>query len=121
VEREQVEAAVDGVDEADLVCQGVQGADTAAAEAAGAVGDLVVEVPGSEHRTAAVEDVSFVEAACDASLAVGQLLAYLGFHSKSLWAWTGGMGCTTMKPQKSPGDFDFFRILARQQAETSLV
>jgi hypothetical protein len=121
VEREQVEAAVDGVDEADLVCQGVQGSNAAAAEAAGAVGDLVVDVPGSEHRTLAVEDVGFAEAAGDAALAVGQLLAYLSFHSKSLWAWTGDMACTTMKPQKSPGDFDFFRILARRETETSLV
>jgi hypothetical protein len=80
-----------------------------------------VDVAGGEHGTAAVGDVRFVEAARDASLAAGELLAYLRFHSKSLWAWTGVMGCTTMKPRKSPGDFDFFRILAHREAEASLV
>jgi len=86
VELEEVQAAVDGVDEADLAGEGVEGADTAAAEAAGAVSDLVVDGAGGEHRTAAVRDVGFVEAAGAAALAVGQLLSYLSFHSKSLCA-----------------------------------
>jgi hypothetical protein len=86
VELEQVEVAVDGVDEADLARQGVKGTDAAAADAAGAVGDLVVDVTGGEHRTLAVGHIGLVEAARDAPLAVGQLLAYLRFHSKSLWA-----------------------------------
>src|SRR5262249_61459986 len=40
VEREQMEAAVDGVDEADLTRQGVQGAETAAGQAAAEGGGL---------------------------------------------------------------------------------
>ena len=44
VEFEQVQAAVDGLDQADLASQSVEGTDAAAAQAAGAVGDLVVEV-----------------------------------------------------------------------------
>src|SRR5262249_35899306 len=89
VELEQVQATGDGLDEAQLACQGVQGGDAGAAEAAGAVGDLVMNSAGRKHGTAAVGDVGFVKAAREAALAVGQLLAYLGFHSKSLWAWTG--------------------------------
>src|SRR3954471_6363872 len=42
-------------------------------------------------------------------------------HSKSLGAWTGCWSAQTMKPRKTPRDFDFFRILARPEAETSLV
>jgi hypothetical protein len=86
VELEQVQVPIEGVDEADLAGEGVEGADTAAADAPGAVGDLVVDVAGGEHGAAAVRDAGFVEAAFEAALAVGQLLAYLGFHSKSLGA-----------------------------------
>ena len=84
MELEQVQAVVDGVDEADPACQGVQSADAAAADGAGAVGDLVADVGGGEHRPSAAVHVGFVEAAPDAALAVGQLSAYLGFHLKSL-------------------------------------
>jgi hypothetical protein len=89
VELEQVELVVDGVDKANLACQRVQSADATTADATGTVGDLVVDIAGGEHGTLAAGDVGCVEAACDAPLAVGQLLAYLGFHSKSLWAKPG--------------------------------
>jgi hypothetical protein len=68
-----------------------------------------------------VGDVGFVEAALNAALAVGQLPAYLRFHSKSLAAWTGVLVYTTMKPRKTPGDFEFFRIAAHTEPGTSLV
>src|SRR5262249_51636324 len=84
--RGQVRVAMEGGDEADVAGEGVEGADAAAADAAGAVGDLIVDVAGGEHRAAAVGDVGCVEPAGEASLAVSQLLAYLGFHSKSLCA-----------------------------------
>ena len=84
MELEQVQAAVDGVDEAELAGQGVDGADAAVADAAGAVGDLVVDVAGGEHGLVAAAQVGLVEAAFDPALAVGQLPAYLGVHSKSL-------------------------------------
>src|SRR5262249_32975149 len=99
--------AIDGVDEADLASEGVEGAETAAAEAAGAVGDLVADGAGGEHGTLAVGDIGSVEAALQAPLAVGQLLAYLGFHSKSLGGGRGGMAWTTMKPRKSRGISSF--------------
>jgi hypothetical protein len=116
----QVRAAADAFDEANLASQGVQGAG-AAADAAGALGHLAVDVAGGKHGAVAIKDVGFVEPALDALLAVGQWLAYLSFHAKSLCARTGIMAGTTMKPRKKPGNFDFFRILARLKAETSLV
>jgi hypothetical protein len=45
-----------------------------------------VDVSGGKHGTLTAGHVGFVEAALDAPLAVGQLLAYLRFHSKSLGA-----------------------------------
>jgi hypothetical protein len=120
VELEQVQATVDGLDEADLACQGVQGPNAAAAEAAGAVGDLVVDGAGGEHGLSAVRDVGLVQAAFNAALAVGQLLAYLAFHSESLGEGTGCWSAQTMKPRKTPRDFDFFSMLVRPKAETSL-
>ncbi len=45
---EQVQVVVDGVDEADASGQQVDGADAAVGQAAGAVGDLVMDVGGGE-------------------------------------------------------------------------
>jgi hypothetical protein len=45
-----------------------------------------VDVAGGEGGTAAAVQLRLVEATLDLPLAVGQLLAYLGFHSKSLRA-----------------------------------
>ena len=84
VEFEEVQAVVNGVDETDPAHQGVEGADAAAADRAGAVGDLVVDVGGGEHGPSAAVHVGPVETALDAALAVGQLSSYPGFHLKSL-------------------------------------
>jgi hypothetical protein len=89
VELQQVQVAVDGVDEADLTGQGMNGADAAAADAAGPVGDLVVDVRGGEHGAVTRLGGGLVEAALDAALAVSQLASYLGLHLKSLRASTG--------------------------------
>jgi hypothetical protein len=42
-----------------------------------------MDVAGGEHRPRAAVMVPLVEAAPDAALALVQLAAYLGFHSKS--------------------------------------
>jgi hypothetical protein len=85
VELQQVQAVVDGVDEAHVARQGVQGADAAAADGAGAVGDLIVDVGGGKHRPSAAVHIGLVETAPDPALAAVQLPAYLWFHLKSLW------------------------------------
>ena len=63
------------------------GTDLLCAAAAGQCFDIVLWASAclcGEHGTLAVQDVGFVEATFDAALAVGQLLAYLRLHSKSL-------------------------------------
>ena len=84
VDLEQVQAAVDGVDEAELAGQQVDGADAAVADAAAALGDFVVDVAGGEHGLGTAAQVALVEAVLDAALAAGQFLSYAGVHSKSL-------------------------------------
>ena len=51
---EQVETSVDGLDEAELVGEGMHGADATVADAAGALGDLVVDVASCHHGLFAV-------------------------------------------------------------------
>src|SRR5450755_2475220 len=80
---EQVQAVVDGIDQADLSGQGVDDADAAVDEPAAAVGDFVPDVAGGEHRPGAIAEFGGVEAALDAPLAVGQSAGYGSFHSKS--------------------------------------
>src|SRR5262245_5224020 len=74
---------VDGIDQAGVAGQGVHRADAAVGDAAITVADLVVEVARGEHRPLAALDIVFVEPAFDSPLALGQLPAYLDFHSKS--------------------------------------
>jgi hypothetical protein len=62
----------------------VDGADAAVGQAAGAVGDLVMDVAGGELRSVAIPQLGLVQAAVDAALAVGELAVYSGVHSKSL-------------------------------------
>jgi hypothetical protein len=67
---EDVQLAVDGVNEAELPGQGVQGTNAAVANAANACRRFVMNVAGGEHGLATATEVGFVEAALDASLAV---------------------------------------------------
>jgi hypothetical protein len=74
------------IDEADAAGQQVDGADAAVDDAAAALANVIMDVTCREHRSAAVPDLGFVEAAADTALAVGQLPSYSSFHSKSLLA-----------------------------------
>jgi hypothetical protein len=90
VDLQEVQAAVDGVDQAQASGQQVDGADAAGADAAAAAGDLVMDVAGGEHGSVAATDIGPVQAAFDAALVVVQASSYDGFHSKSLCAWGVG-------------------------------
>src|SRR5438105_2015994 len=81
---EQVQALVDGVDQAELTGHGMEGADPAVREAPAAFGNLIMDVPGGEHRLVAVAELGLVQAAVNAALAVGQFVVYSRVHSKSL-------------------------------------
>src|SRR6516165_3675262 len=75
---------VDRLDQSRAPRQRVHGTDAAVGDATPAVADLVADVACGEHRPLATLDVTFVEPALDSALALGQLPAYLGLHSKSL-------------------------------------
>jgi hypothetical protein len=109
VKLEQVQVAVDGRDQTDLLGQGMQDAQAAAGDATGTIGDLIVDVGGGEHRPMAAAVVGFIQAALDASLAMAQLLAYSSFHLKSLWGVGESWSYLTMKPWKTPRGFKFFQ------------
>jgi hypothetical protein len=87
---EQVQAPVDGVDETEASGQKMDGPDAAVGEAVSFVSDVVVDVAGCEGGSFGLAQLGFVEPSLNAALAAGQLLAYLGVHSKSLSA--GGEG-----------------------------
>src|SRR5262249_24973167 len=64
--------------------QQVEGADAGMGNAAGPVGDLVVDVAGRGHGLGTAAPVGLVQAALDPALAVVQLLVYRWVHSKAL-------------------------------------
>jgi hypothetical protein len=84
MELEQMQTVVNGINETHLPRQGMHGTDPAGGQATGSVSDLIVNITGGEHGPVAPFQVSLVQAAFDPALAASQLLAYLGFHLKSL-------------------------------------
>jgi hypothetical protein len=85
----------------------MDGSDAAMSQTVAAVSDLIVDVGRGEGGPVGVTEPFLVEPAFDSALAVGQLLRYLGVHSKSLSA--GGDGCSLQHqtPQNSQGISSF--------------
>ena len=67
---EDVEFGVDGLNEAKLTRQGMEGTNAAVANATDSSRGFVMNVAGREERLAAATEVGFVEAALETSLAV---------------------------------------------------
>ena len=65
---QQVEVLVDGVDQADLPGQEVDGPDAAGGDGPGPVGDLVVDVGGGHHRPVALRPGPVLDAVEDSPL-----------------------------------------------------
>ena len=105
---EQVQVLVDRIDEADALGEQVKSADAAMTDAMNAVSDFVVDVGGGEHGSLGVAESFFVESAFNSALAFGQLLAYLGIHSKSLSVGVDGCSLQHQTPQKHQG----FRVFS---------
>ena len=82
---QQVQLAVEGVDEAAVAGQQVDGPDAAAGEAAVAGGEFIVDVGGGQQRHLRGA-VVMADAMGDATLAGGQNLVYKSIHSKRLLA-----------------------------------
>jgi hypothetical protein len=103
-----VQVLIDVIDEADALSEQMKRADAAVGDAARAVGDVIVDIGRGEGGPVGVAEPLLVESAFDSALAVGELLGYLGVHSKSLSA--GGDGCSLQHqtPQKHQG----FRVFS---------
>jgi len=93
VDFEQVQMAVNGCGQADGEVGGVDGADAAAGQAAGLIGDLVMNVAGPEHGLVLRRPDALAQPVANAamgvaefSLAVDLLLVFTGAHSKCLLA-----------------------------------
>src|SRR5271168_658010 len=81
---EQVQAPINGVDQADAPGQKVKGADATVSQAVHAVRDLVMNVAGREHGALQIGHDRFIQTPFDATLAVGEFSPYDLVHSKSL-------------------------------------
>src|SRR6185369_9604325 len=89
-------------------------------QAAHAVGDLVVNVGGGKHRMVQVAESLFVESAFNSTLAVGELLVYLGIHSKSLSVGVDDGVVTSSDAAESQRISSFFSYFPRRSAASSL-
>jgi hypothetical protein len=82
---EQMEAIIDGLNEADFAGEQMEGAYAAGSEAMYAIGDVVMDIGSGEHRFGAIAEFGFIEPPINLPLAVRQLLTYGSIHSKSLF------------------------------------
>src|SRR5204863_7611927 len=116
VDFEQMQPAVDGLDESDRAGRGVHHADAATDQPAGFVGDPVVDVAGPEHRPVLWRPRAIpkpvLNAALDVaefSLAVDSILVFTGAHSKCLLAIVNARVCIP----ENARHFEFFSALSR--------
>jgi hypothetical protein len=93
---------------------------TAAAQAALPIADFVMDVGGGELSMVVLHRYYFVETALNPTLALGQLLAYLGIHSRSLSLCGVWQTWTLIKPRKSQRISSFFRFFSKITPRASL-
>ncbi len=86
VELQQVQAVVDRRGQSQLLHHQMQRSEAAGRDGPRAVGDLIVDVRGRQHRPFGAGVVVLVQTKFDAALAVCELLSYLSVHSKTLRA-----------------------------------
>jgi hypothetical protein len=79
-----------------------------------------MNVGGGEHRMVQVAEPSFVEPAFNSALAVGQLLVYLGIHSKSLSVAVDDGVVTSSDAAESQRISSFFSYIPRRSEASSL-
>ena len=107
VDFQQVEAAVDGVDEADFLGQAMDDADAAGGDAADFVGQFDANVRRRKHRLSLIESRA-VQSPLDAPLGLSQTFRYTGFHSKSSLVCGWGLLCMPILPAKTRVVSSFF-------------
>jgi hypothetical protein len=79
-----------------------------------------MNVGGGEHRMVQVAEPFFIESAFNSTLAVGELLVYLGIHSKSLSVGVDDGVATSSDAAESQRISSFFSYFPRRTTASSL-
>jgi hypothetical protein len=85
----------------------MESADAAVGQAAAALGDLIVDVGCGQRGPIHAAQASFVEAALDPALAIGELPLYLGV-TRNPFLVVVMMRCYFIKHRRKERDFEFF-------------
>jgi hypothetical protein len=117
VELEQVEPLVDGLGQSKFPHQEMDGADAAAGDGPRLVGDLVLDVDGSDDRLWRGGGDGSVEAAPDFALAGGVMAVWNRFHSKSPRGDGHGICCRSIQ---CAGNAGRFRVSTHQSGDSNL-
>ena len=107
IEFEDWHVSVDRRIQSQLLDELLHQADAAGADGLRTLGDFVVDVGRTDHRTTAAEIV-LVQPPLNPTLAFCELPSYLILHSKALRDWDNGIKLTPLNPARTPGVFEFF-------------
>ncbi len=116
-----LKALVQSINKPKLPCQGMESTNTSDTNASRPLTDFIVDVAGGEHGLGATAEIGFVQAAVSAALAIPELTAYLGSHSKSFQARGEEFWTHFLKPRKTPKDFEFSKFFPGKTLDSSLV
>ena len=83
MEFKQIQLVVNRVHQSQVAGQQLNGPQAAKGDAPTTLGDFIMDIACRHHGPFARAEKLFVNSSLDAPFAVGQLLAYDGFHSKS--------------------------------------
>src|SRR5260370_31157425 len=103
-----MEPLVDGLSEAELTDEQLDGADAAAGDRPGLVGDFVLDVGRGDDRLWRWRCDGSIEPAADFPLAGGVMAMWNGVHSKSPWGDAPGISEDRSKVPETTGAFEFF-------------
>ena len=105
---QQAEAAIDGLVEAELLGQQMDGPDAAVGGRSRAFGDFIMDVRGGHDGPIASAVVVLVQSSGDPPLASFDLFSYLGVHSKTSVIRNRGRCFSSSIRPKTPKVFEFF-------------
>ena len=117
---EQVEPVVDGLSEAELADEDLDGADAAAGDRPGLGGDILMDVGGGEDRVRRGGGDGPVESLADLPLAGGVVSMWNRLHSKSPRSWAMGSVWVDPMCRKRREISSFFPPSTRSQTGTTL-
>ena len=125
---EEVELAIDLLDEIDLLSQEEEGTDAAGPEPAGALGVVIMDIGGGHHRYRPLGTGCIGEAFLDSPppvledslLACGPLFSESSAHSKAPWSWNGEDVLLPPLFQESAGFSSFFLRIGAGEPQNTL-